>query len=130
VAEIVRVAHEHGTKVTAHSYGSDGDWAAINGGIDGIEHLVNVPYELADDMIEAIIARNIWVTPTLAGSAYGVMTVLRDPGLLHRDDQLARNVPASTRRNLYLALRLLRIPGVAPAPATASGSPRQARTLV
>jgi imidazolonepropionase-like amidohydrolase len=113
VVEIVRVAHEHGLKVTAHSYGSEGDWAAINGGVDGIEHLVNVPHELPDDMIEAITARGIWVTPTLAGSAYSVMTVLRDPGLLHRDDELAANVPASTRRNLYLTLRLLRLPGVA-----------------
>jgi imidazolonepropionase-like amidohydrolase len=113
VAEIVRVAHDHGLLVTAHSYGTAGDWAAIDGGVDGIEHLVNVPHELPDDMVDAIAARGIWVTPTLAGSAHGVMTVLRDPGLLHRDDDLAAHVPAPVRRDLYLALRLLRVPGVA-----------------
>jgi imidazolonepropionase-like amidohydrolase len=113
VREIVRVSHEHGLKVTAHSYGTEGDWAAIRGGVDGIEHLVNVPHELPDEMIEAIAVRGIWVTPTLAGSAYSVMTLLRDPDLLHRDDGLVTNVAAGVRRNLYLVLRLLRLPGVA-----------------
>jgi imidazolonepropionase-like amidohydrolase len=113
VREIVRVAHEHGLKVTAHSYGTAGDWAAIRGGVDGIEHLVNVPHELPDDMIEAIEAQGIWVTPTLAGSAYGVMTMLRDPDLLHTDQHIVTHVPAGVRRNLYLALRLLRLPGAA-----------------
>lgn len=113
VREIVRVAHEHTLLVTAHSYGTEGDWAAIHGGVDGIEHLVNVPHELPDDMIEALVARGIWVTPTLAGSAYSVMTMLRDPDLLHTDQNIATNVPAGVRRNLYLALRLLRLPGAA-----------------
>ena len=113
VREIVRVAHEHGLKVTAHSYGEEGDWAAIRGGVDGIEHLVNVPHEISDEMIEAIVSRGIWVTPTLAGSAYGVMTVLRDPGLLYRDADVVANVAAPVRRDLYRALRLLRIPGMA-----------------
>ena len=54
VREIVRVAHEHGLKVTAHSYGTEGDWAAVQGGVDGIEHLANVPHELPDDLIQAI----------------------------------------------------------------------------
>ena len=74
VREIVRVAHEHGLKVTAHSYGNEGDWA---------------------------------------GAAYSVMTLLRDPALLHRTDDLVTNVEARVRRDLYLVLRLLRLPGVA-----------------
>ena len=113
VREIVRVAHEHEIKVTAHSYGTEGDWAAIRGGVDGIEHLVNVPHKLPDEMIEAIASRGIWVTPTLSGSAYSVMTLLRDPSLLYREDDLTANVNARVRRNLYLVLRLLRLPGVA-----------------
>ena len=113
VREIVRVAHAHGLKVTAHSYGTAGDWAAIRGGVDGIEHLVNVPHELPDEMVEEIASRGIWVTPTLAGSAYSVMTFLRNPGLLRHDRDLVLNVAPDVRRNLYLALRLLRIPGVA-----------------
>ena len=113
VREIVRVAHDHGLKVTAHSYGTEGDWAAIRGGVDGIEHLVNVPHELPDEMIEAIASRGIWVTPTLSGSAFSVMTVLRDPDLLYRENDLVTNVEARVRRNLYLVLQLLRLPGVA-----------------
>lgn len=68
VRRIVEVAHAHGLKVTAHSYGDEGDWAAIRGGVDGIEHLVNVPHPLADDMVSAIRERGIVVCPTLAGS--------------------------------------------------------------
>jgi imidazolonepropionase-like amidohydrolase len=113
VREIVRVAHEHALLVTAHSYGTEGDWAAIRGGVDGIEHLVNVPHELPDNMIEEIKNRGIWVTPTLAGSAYSVMTMLRQPDLLYTDQNVVTNVPAGVRRNLYLALRLLRLPGAA-----------------
>jgi len=37
----------------------EGDWAAIRGGVDGIEHLVNVPHALSDEMIAAIAATSI-----------------------------------------------------------------------
>jgi imidazolonepropionase-like amidohydrolase len=113
VREVVRVAHEHGLKVTAHSYGEQGDWAAIRGGVDSIEHLVNVPHDLSDEMIGEIAARGIWVPPTLSGSAYSVMTVLRDPSPLYRDAELIANVAAAVRRDLYRAMRLLRTPGTA-----------------
>ena len=83
VREIVRVAHQHGLKVTAHSYGTEGDWAAVRGGVDGIEHLVNVPHELPDDLVQAIKARGIYVCPTLSGSAYSVWKFLRAPELLY-----------------------------------------------
>jgi imidazolonepropionase-like amidohydrolase len=113
VREIVRVAHAHGRPVTAHSYGEEGDWAAIRGGVDGIEHLVNVPHELSDSMVAAVRERGIVVCPTLAGSAYSVVTLLRDPGRLHRDPDLIANVPAAVRKDLYFAIRLLKLPGVA-----------------
>jgi imidazolonepropionase-like amidohydrolase len=113
VRRIVEVAHTHGLKVTAHSYGDEGDWAAIRGGVDGIEHLVNVPHALANDMIAAIRKRGIVVCPTLAGSSYSVMRFLRAPELLYKDPDLVDNVSAKVRRNLYLTLRVLSIPGVA-----------------
>lgn len=113
VREIVRMAHQHGLKVTAHSYGTEGDWAAVRGGVDGIEHLVNVPHELPDDLIQAIKARGISVCPTLSGSAYSVWKFLQAPELLYEDPDLVANVPVGVRKNLYFTVRVLKLPGVA-----------------
>jgi len=113
VREIVRVAHRHGLKVAAHSYGREGDWAAVRGGVDGIEHLVNVPHELPDDLVQAIKERGIYVCPTLAGSAYSVWKFLQAPELLYEDPDLVANVPASVRKDLYFTLRIMTLPGVA-----------------
>jgi len=113
VRKIVQTAHHHGLTVTAHSYGNDGDWAAIRGGVDGIEHLVNVPHELPDEMVTAIKARGIYVCPTLSGSSYSVLKYLRDPGLLYTDADLVANVPAGVRKDLYVVLRMLAVPGLA-----------------
>lgn len=113
VREIVRVAHQHGLKVTAHSYGTEGDWSAVRGGVDGIEHLVNVPHELPDDLVQAIKARGIYVCPTLSGSAYSVWTFLHAPERLYEDPDLVANVPASIRKDLYVTIRVLTLPGVA-----------------
>jgi imidazolonepropionase-like amidohydrolase len=98
VREIVRVAHQHGLKVTAHSYGTEGDWAAVRGGVDGIEHLVNVPHELPDGLIQTIKARGISVCPTLSGSAYSVWKFLQAPELLYEDADLVANVPVGVTR--------------------------------
>ena len=113
VREIVRVAHQHGLKVTAHSYGTEGDWAAVRGGVDGIEHLVNVPHELPNDLIQAIKARGISVCPTLSGSAYSVWKFLQAPELLYEDPDLVANVPVGVREDLYFTVRVLKLPGVA-----------------
>ena len=113
VRRIVEQAHAAGLKVTAHTYGDQGDWAAVRGGVDGVEHLVNVPHPLPDDLITEIRTRGIYVCPTLAGSAYSVVTLLRSPELLYRDAAVVANVDGSVRRNLYLVLRLLKLPGVA-----------------
>jgi imidazolonepropionase-like amidohydrolase len=113
VRRIVGQAHAAGLTVTAHSYGDQGDWAAVRGGVDGIEHLVNVPHRLPDDLIAEIRRRGIYVCPTLAGSSYSVVTLLRSPELLYQDAGIVANVDRSARRNLYLVLRLLTLPGVA-----------------
>lgn len=110
VREIVRVAHRHGLKVTAHSYGTEGDWAAVRGGVDSIEHLVNVPHDLPDDLVQAIKARGIVVCPTLSGSAYGVWTSLRAPERLYEDPDLVANVPAGVRQDLFFTIRALKLP--------------------
>lgn len=113
VREIVRLSHQHGLKVTAHSYGTEGDWAAVRGGVDGIEHLVNVPHELPDDLVQAIKTRGISVCPTLSGSAYSVWKFLQAPELLYEDPDLVANVPVGVRKDLYFTVRLLTLPGVA-----------------
>ena len=113
VRKIVEVSHAHGLKVTAHSYGEEGDWAAIRGGVDGIEHLVNVPHALSGEIVAAIRERDIVVCPTRAGSSYSVVRFLRAPELLYEDRGLVAHVSAGERRKLYFALRLLKFPGVA-----------------
>jgi imidazolonepropionase-like amidohydrolase len=113
VREIVRVAHQHGLKVTAHSYGTEGDWAAVRGGVDGIEHLVNVPHELPDDLVQAIKARGIYVCPTLSGSAYSVWKFLEAPERLYQDPDLLANVPVGVRKDLFFTIRVLKLPGIA-----------------
>lgn len=114
VRRIVDQAHAAGLKVTAHTYGDEGDWAAVRGGVDGIEHLVNVPHPLPDDLVAEIARRGIYVCPTLSGSAYSVVTLLRTPALLYEDASIVANVNASVRKDLYLTLRVLKVPGVAP----------------
>jgi imidazolonepropionase-like amidohydrolase len=59
VRKIVQLAHEMGLTVTAHSYGDQGNWAAVRGGVDGIEHLVNVPH-----------SSQTWTHPSASGSIW------------------------------------------------------------
>ena len=111
VKKIVDVAHEAGLKVTAHSYGNEGNWAAVRGGVDGIEHLVNVPHSLDDDLVKEISDRGIYVCPTLAGSSYSVTRVLNDPDHLVRDLDIVSNVTARVRRDILITTGVLQMPG-------------------
>jgi imidazolonepropionase-like amidohydrolase len=111
VREIVKIAHQHGLKVTAHTYGEKGDWAAIRGGVDGIEHLVNVSRELSDEMISEIKARGIVVCPTLSGSTYSITNLLNNKEILVNDPDIIANVPAGVRKDLYLTLWVFKLPG-------------------
>ncbi len=81
--------------------------------MDGIEHLVNVPHELPDDLIQAIKARGISVCPTPSGSAYSVWKFLQAPELLYEDPDLVANVPVGVRKDLFFTIRVLKLPGVA-----------------
>jgi len=112
VREIVKITHEHGLKVTTHTLGEKGDWAAIRGGVDGIEHLVGVPRELSDEMISEIKARGIVVCPTLSASAYDMMNMLKNTEILVNDPDIIANVPAGVRKDLYLTLWVFTLPGV------------------
>jgi imidazolonepropionase-like amidohydrolase len=60
-AEAIRVAHEHGAKVTAHCFGSGVLPGLIEAGIDCIEHGTG----LRPDLVEAMAARGTALVPTV-----------------------------------------------------------------
>jgi imidazolonepropionase-like amidohydrolase len=60
-AEAIRVAHEHGAKVTAHCFGHEVLTGLIDAGIDCIEHGTG----LHPDQIEALAARGVALVPTV-----------------------------------------------------------------
>ncbi len=111
VREIVRVSHARGVKVTAHSYGLEGDWAAVRGGVDGIEHLVNVPRPLEQDLVAAIKAADIAVCPTLSGSAHSVHKALTQPQWLNDDRGVASHVSPETRKDILRTVAVMQLPG-------------------
>ena len=60
-AEAIRVAHEHGAKVTAHCFGTAVLPGLINAGIDCIEHGTG----LTEDLIDEMVARGTALVPTV-----------------------------------------------------------------
>lgn len=60
-AEAIRVAHEHGAKVTAHCFGAAVLPGLIDAGIDCIEHGTG----LSTDLVEAMVAKGIALVPTV-----------------------------------------------------------------
>ncbi|NYG58159.1 imidazolonepropionase-like amidohydrolase [Nocardioides daedukensis] len=60
-AEAIRVAHEHGAKVTAHCFGNAVLPGLIEAGIDCIEHGTG----LSEDLIEQMVARGTALVPTV-----------------------------------------------------------------
>ena len=57
---IVKTAHAHGLKVTAHSTGGASMASAIEAGVDGIEHA----YYVNDTLWKKMAAKNIYMVPT------------------------------------------------------------------
>ena len=60
-AEAIRVAHEHGAKVTAHCFGTAVLPGLINAGIDCIEHGTG----LTTDLIDQMVAGSVALVPTV-----------------------------------------------------------------
>jgi len=58
---IVEEAHRLGHRVAAHAIGSDGIAAALDAGVDTIEHGVG----LTDELIDRLIKQNVYWVPTL-----------------------------------------------------------------
>jgi imidazolonepropionase-like amidohydrolase len=61
VKVIVNEAHREGKKVACHAYGGEGLHNCIDGGVDSIEHGL----ELDDASIQKMVANGIWYVPTL-----------------------------------------------------------------
>jgi imidazolonepropionase-like amidohydrolase len=61
VRAIVDEAHREGVKVACHAYGGPGLHNCIDGGVDSIEHGL----DLDDGAIHEMLAKGIWLVPTL-----------------------------------------------------------------
>lgn len=62
IRAITEEAHSLGVRVTAHAYGEEGIRAAVNAGVDSIEHGFGLTEELAGIMV----AKGIYLVPTVA----------------------------------------------------------------
>ncbi len=60
-ADAIRVAHEHGARVTAHCFGGEVLPGLIDAGIDCIEHGTG----LTPDLVESMVARSVALVPTV-----------------------------------------------------------------
>ena len=60
-AEAIRVAHEHGAKVTAHCFGNEVLAGLLDAGIDCIEHGTG----LSTDLIDQMVAGSVALVPTV-----------------------------------------------------------------
>jgi len=58
--EIVKVAHEHNLKVTAHAIFDKPIQMAIEAGVDGIEHA----YSVSDSVLELMASKKVYLVPT------------------------------------------------------------------
>ena len=63
---IVGEAHRLGKKVAAHAIGSDGIWAALQAGVDSIEHGDG----LTDTEIDELVKKGVYWVPTITVGAY------------------------------------------------------------
>jgi len=61
VRAITDEAHREGVKVACHAYGGEGLHNCINGGVDSIEHGL----DLDDQAIHDMVAKGLWFVPTL-----------------------------------------------------------------
>ncbi|MFF8958690.1 amidohydrolase family protein [Streptomyces sp. NPDC014894] len=69
LAALVEAAHEAGLPVAAHAHGTDGIAAAVQAGVDTLEHCTWMTadgFDLRQDVLEQIIAQGIHVCPTIS----------------------------------------------------------------
>lgn len=67
LAALVEEAHAAGLPVAAHAHGADGIEAALNAGVDTLEHctwMTEDGFELREDVLARIVERGVHVCPT------------------------------------------------------------------
>ncbi len=68
LAKLTEIAHRKGMKVMVHIDGASGAEAAVEAGVDSIEHVLAVhceDYGYSDELIEFIAAKGITIVPTM-----------------------------------------------------------------
>jgi imidazolonepropionase-like amidohydrolase len=64
---IIDEAHKHGLRVNAHVFYLSDARDLVDAGVDGFAHLVR-DREMDDDLVTAIVRRNVYVMPNLGGA--------------------------------------------------------------
>jgi imidazolonepropionase-like amidohydrolase len=95
---IVKTAHAHGLKVTAHSTGGQSMASAIEAGVDGIEHA----YYINDSLWNKIVAKKIYIVPT-DPSFNSIIQIQKSQGQTTYDTAAIRQELKPLRDRLLLA---------------------------
>lgn len=95
---IVKTAHAHGLKVTAHSTGGESMASAIEAGVDGIEHA----YYVNDTLWRKMAAKNIYMVPT-DPSFNGIIQTQKSQGQTTHDTAAIRTELRPLRERLLRA---------------------------
>jgi imidazolonepropionase-like amidohydrolase len=64
VKAITEIAHQKGTRVTAHVMRPEDAQIALDGGVDELAHMI-LWGKMPDALIQQMVSRNIWLVPTL-----------------------------------------------------------------
>ncbi|GGM72961.1 hypothetical protein GCM10012275_49480 [Longimycelium tulufanense] len=99
---LVRAAHEHKLRVTAHAHATAGIATAIEAGVDGVEHCTFVSENgvaLDPELVETMAAKGIWVGTTIGRERPG-----RPPEAARLIKQLLPNALELRRRGVPLVL--------------------------
>lgn len=103
---IVATAHMLGRKTTAHAHGADGMKAALNAGVDGIEHGTFMD----EEVMETMKRRNIFYVPTtLAGvtvAEYATNQDFMSPAIREKALAVGPQIIETLRRGHAAGLRV------------------------
>ena len=103
---IVTEAHKRGVAVHAHVYDPDRIWAAINAGVDVLQHVgsaKNAPYD--QELLQHIAHKNIPIVQTIAHRIWVYPATLEFPERL-QDPRLIEDLPADLYSEFQRSFKL------------------------